>query len=86
MQKPDYDTAFCDCTHLTNVSVPSSVTRIGEGAFYGCSELTRLEIPKSVKTICKDAFALCPKLTIYGSADSAAERFAKKKRIPFTAE
>lgn len=80
------DWAFCDCTHLTKVAIPSSVTRIGEGAFYGCSELTGMEIPKAVKTICKDAFALCPKLKIHGFAGSAAEKYAKKKWIPFAAE
>ena len=29
--------AFDDCTLLTSVAIPSSVTSIGEGAFRGCS-------------------------------------------------
>ena len=26
--------AFCDCTGLTSITIPNSVTSIGEGAFY----------------------------------------------------
>ena len=35
--------AFCDCTRLTSVTIPESVTLIGEYAFYDCSDLTRAE-------------------------------------------
>lgn len=30
------DEAFCVCTDLTNVTIPNSVTSIGEGAFANC--------------------------------------------------
>lgn len=32
--------AFKDCTTLTSVSIPSTVTAIGSGAFWGCSNLS----------------------------------------------
>ena len=33
------DNAFLNCTNLTSVTIPASVTRIGEAAFLGCSGL-----------------------------------------------
>ncbi len=43
-------------TNIKKVSIPSSVTKIGELAFGNCSNLTEIEIPSSVKTIEKSAF------------------------------
>ena len=37
--------AFVDCTGITSVIVPDSVTSIGEGAFAGCSSLESITIP-----------------------------------------
>ena len=36
------DNAFRDCTGLTNVTIPNSVTNIGIGAFWGCTSLTEI--------------------------------------------
>ena len=36
--------AFRDCTKLTSVSIPKSVTSIGEQAFAGCSGLTSINV------------------------------------------
>ena len=36
--------AFAQCSELTSVTIPDSVTRIGSGAFNGCSGLTRVDI------------------------------------------
>ena len=45
------------------MTIPSSVTSIGESAFYGCSGLTSLTIPSSVTSIGRAAFAGCSGLT-----------------------
>ena len=37
--------AFSDCSSLTSINIPSSVTSIGDWAFNGCSSLTSIIIP-----------------------------------------
>ena len=39
------------CTSLTSVTIPNSVTSIGDGAFGGCTSLTNVTIPNSVTSI-----------------------------------
>ena len=55
--------AFSDCSGLTSLTIPSSVTSIGEYAFYGCSGLTSLTIPSNVTSIGESAFYGCSGLT-----------------------
>jgi BspA type Leucine rich repeat region (6 copies)/Listeria-Bacteroides repeat domain (List_Bact_rpt) len=54
---------FQNSTGLTDVSIPSSVTSIGEHAFYGCSGLTSITIPSSVTSIGLSAFENCSGLS-----------------------
>ena len=56
------NTAFRDCSGLTSVSIPNSVTSIGAGAFSGCSGLTSVTIGNSVESIGESAFNDCSKL------------------------
>ena len=54
---------FYDCSGLTSLTIPSSVTSIGGRAFKGCSGLTSLTIPSSVTKIGYYAFKGCSGLT-----------------------
>ncbi len=56
------DTAFEDCK-LAGITIPTSVTNIGNDSFYGCSLLTNVTIPNSVTSIGNAAFAQCNGLT-----------------------
>ena len=49
--------------NLTSVTIPNSVTHIGDGAFRGCTGLTSIAIPNSVTSIGADIFAGCTSLT-----------------------
>ena len=57
------DYAFKNCSDLTSLTLPSSVTRIGDYAFYNCSGLTSLTLPSSVTRIGDYAFYNCSGLT-----------------------
>jgi len=56
------ESAFANCTNLTDVVIPASVTSIGEKAFYGCNSLASIEIPDGVTSIGIGAFYGCKKL------------------------
>lgn len=55
--------AFKDCTGLTSIKIPNSVTSIGYEVFKGCSSLISIEIPNSVTSIDYYAFEGCSSLT-----------------------
>ena len=55
--------AFIDCTSLSSVVIPESVTYIGGGAFQNCSNLYSINIPSSVTFIDGKAFYGCSSIT-----------------------
>ena len=54
---------FYNCSSLTYVTIPNSVTEIGSEAFAGCESLISITIPNSVTSIGDWAFAGCSALT-----------------------
>lgn len=57
--------AFCDAGGMTSITLPNTITSIGDYAFYSSemdgdpNQLTTITIPNSVKTIGKYAFGRC---------------------------
>jgi hypothetical protein len=49
---------------LTNINIPSSVTRLGTSSFEKCTGLTSIEIPSSVTHIGEKAFYECKNLKV----------------------
>lgn len=54
----------------SQVTIPTSVTAIENGAFTGCHGLTTIEIPNSVKSISSQAFFSCRNLTTVSIGNS----------------
>ena len=57
------DKSFSDCSGLTSISIPSSVTSLGDNCFEGCSSLTSVSIPSSVSSLGDYCFSDCSSLT-----------------------
>ena len=55
--------AFSDCSDLTSVTIPNTVTTIRHAAFFDCSGLSTITIPQSVTSIDNYSFNFCTGLT-----------------------
>ena len=51
--------AFMDCTSLTEVSLPSTLTDLQNAVFSGCTALTNVEIPAGIKSLSNSLFYGC---------------------------
>ena len=55
--------AFENCTGLSSISIPQSISQIGKRAFKNCTRLTSITIPQSVTYIGEEVFKNCMGLT-----------------------
>ena len=64
---------FKMCSSLISITIPNSVTKIGEDAFSGCSSLSNVTIPNSVTEIDEGAFYECSSITNITIPNSVTE-------------
>lgn len=62
--------AFKDCTELTSVSFPDTITHIADLAFYNCENLTMVALPYNLATIGYSAFGNCIRLATVDIPDN----------------
>lgn len=71
--------------NLQAVTIPASVSSIGNDAFRDLQAVHEVVVPDSVVSIGTGAFSGCPLLVICGLEGSEAERYANENGIPFSA-
>ena len=84
--------SFRGCEEITEVNIPSKVTKIGYGAFSQCKKIKTVSIPAGVKTIEEETFSDCSSLESVqlneGLAQIGANAFAcealKRIELPKT--
>ena len=54
---------FKNSYNLSNITLPSNLSKIGSGAFFGCSSLKEIIIPNTVTEINDNVFSSCTSLT-----------------------
>ena len=58
------ENAFRNCSTLSGITIPSSVTECGKNAFYSCSSISRVDI-SDLKAWCKINFTAMPSNPLY---------------------
>ncbi len=76
---------FSCCSSLTSITLPDSITTIGDYAFWSCTSLTSITLPDSVTTIGVGAFAKCPTtLTLTIPRDSWLVQWCEDNNLRYT--
>ena len=74
---------FSGCNSLISITIPDSVTSIGDEAFSDCTSLTSITIPDSVTSIGDRAFYGCYSLTVTVGRDSYAAQYCKDNGLKY---
>jgi len=69
------------CNSLTSVTIPNSVTNIGNQAFMSCTNLSSVTIPNGVTSIGQSAFEDCKSLTSVNIPNSVASILPIPKQV-----
>ncbi|MBE6211861.1 MAG: hypothetical protein E7129_01815 [Rikenellaceae bacterium] len=69
---------YLNGSELTDITIPSDITKIKDYAFYNCTSLTSVTIPDSVTSIGERAFRACTSLTsiTIGNSVTSIESYA----------
>lgn len=68
---------------ITEIELKNRVKSIENYAFAGCKNLKKAYVPEATKQFGVSVFEDCSKISIYGTAGSSAEEFAKQNKLPF---
>ncbi|MCM1152145.1 MAG: leucine-rich repeat domain-containing protein [Muribaculum sp.] len=58
-------------SEINSITIPSSVTSIGNYAFYDCKNLSEVALPARLSTIGKGAFGNCPSIKVIDLSETA---------------
>ena len=75
--------AFSFCTSLTEAVIPAGVASVGESAFSACDALETITFLNPDCLLGEDCVVDNGIITVYGYADSTAERYAEAQGLPF---
>ncbi len=75
---------FYACNKLTSITLPSSVTSLGNFCFYGCSGLTSITIPSSVASLGENCFKECGNIETYYFKGALPKRSSNGTGISYT--
>lgn len=76
---------FEGCSGLTSITIPSSVTSLGDYCFLDCSGLTSITIPSSVTSLGENCFSDCSGLeTVYFKGNVPRFYYNSNPDIPTT--
>ncbi len=72
------DSAFDNCTRLTDIVLPANLASIGDYAFSSCANLSSVTIPNSVTNLGSSVFESCSSLTnvVIGNSVTAIGEYA----------
>lgn len=64
------DSAFANCKELTQITIPDTISYIGNAAFNSCTKLTGIEGAEKLVTIGRYTFAGCTTITKFNMSDT----------------